>query len=501
MSSALKYLEQPQQAIAWLRERVTGQLRTDSRLVEPGDGFIAWPGGVTDGRSHVAAAIERGAVACLVEQQGVEAFSFSGPVAAFSGLKAATALIADQWLAHPSQQLQVLAVTGTNGKTSTAWWLAHALAHYQHGARQGCAMVGTLGIGVPPQVVSTGMTTPDPVCLQYAFADYVQQGVAACAIEASSIGIEEHRLDGTAIHTAVFTNFSQDHLDYHGSMQAYWQAKARLFAWPGLQAAVINVDDAHGAALAQDLQAQAQAPLEVWTVAVHAPARLQARNVRHGARGLCFEVQENTQVFTMETGLIGQYNVSNMLGVLASLRSLGIGLADAVALCADLEPVPGRMQQVAQPGQPLVVVDYAHTPDALEQALIGLQPVAQARGGQLHCVFGCGGNRDTSKRPLMGQAAQRQADVVWVTSDNPRGELPDAIVAQIVAGMQPEGVHVQVDRSQAIAQAVLAAQANDVVLLAGKGHEDYQEIMGVKHPFLDMDKARWALDQREGQNK
>lgn len=499
MSSALKHLEQLQQAVAWLRERVTGQLRTDSRLVEPGDGFIAWPGGVTDGRSHVAAAIERGALACLVEQQGVEAFSFSGPVASFSGLKAATALIADQWLAHPSQQLQVLAVTGTNGKTSTAWWMAHALAHYQHGVRQGCAMVGTLGIGVPPQVVSTGMTTPDPVCLQYAFAEYVQQGVAACAIEASSIGIEEHRLDGTAIHTAVFTNFTQDHLDYHGSMAAYWAAKAQLFAWPGLKAAVLNVDDVHGQALAQQLQAHNR--VDVWTVAVQAQARLRAQNVCHGLRGLRFDVCEGDQVFTMETGLIGQYNVSNMLGVVATLRTLGMALADAVQICADLEPVPGRMQQIAQAHQPLVVVDYAHTPDALEQAIQGLQPVAQARGGQLHCVFGCGGNRDTSKRPLMGQAAQRQADVVWVTSDNPRGEQPDAIVAQIVAGMQPEGVHVQVDRSQAIAQAVLAAQANDVVLLAGKGHEDYQEIMGVKHPFLDMDKARWALDQREGQNK
>ena len=499
MSSAPAYFEQLQQAVAWLRARVTGQLRTDSRLVQPGDGFIAWPGGVTDGRSHVAAALERGAVACLVEHQGVEAFALSGPVATFSGLKAATALIADQWLAHPSQHLQVLAVTGTNGKTSTAWWLAHALAHYQHGARKGCAMVGTLGIGVPPQVVSTGMTTPDPVCLQYAFADYVQQGIAACAIEASSIGIEEHRLDGTAIHTAVFTNFTQDHLDYHGSMAAYWASKAKLFAWQGLKAAVVNVDDAHGQTLAAQLQAQPA--LDIWTVAVDADARLRAQQVRHGSRGLRFDVCEGDQRFTMETGLIGQYNVSNMLGVLATLRTLGISLADAVQVCADLQPVPGRMEQIALANQPLVVVDYAHTPDALEQAIQGLQPVAKARGGQLHCVFGCGGNRDATKRPLMGQAAQRQADVVWVTSDNPRGEQPDAIVAQIIAGMQAEGVHVQVDRTQAITQAIASADIQDVVLLAGKGHEDYQEIMGVKHPFLDMDKAQAALALREGMNK
>ena len=500
MSNALQPLNDLPQALAWLQARVTGQLRTDSRLVEPGDGFIAWPGGVTDGRKHVASALERGAVACLVEQKGIEAFDLQGPVASFLDLKAATANIAAAWCDAPSRKLQVLAVTGTNGKTSTAWWLAHALAQYKQGGRQGCAMVGTLGIGVPPEVVTTGMTTPDPVCLQYAFADYVRQGVAACAIEASSIGIEEHRLDGTAIHTAIFTNFTQDHLDYHGSMQAYWQAKARLFDWPGLQAAVINIDDTHGQELVQRLQQDGGA-LELWTVAVEQPARLQALNVRHGQRGLSFEVKEGAQTCTMETALIGQYNVSNMLGVLAALRTLGLDLTQAVQLCSDLEPVPGRMQQIARPAQPLVVVDYAHTPDALEQAIQGLQPVARARGGRLHCVFGCGGNRDATKRPLMGQAAQRQADVVWVTSDNPRGERPEAIVADITAGMALNGVQVQVDRRQAIEQAIAQADACDVVLLAGKGHEDYQEIMGVKHPFSDMDRARDALDQREGQNK
>ena len=498
MNARPEFLHDLSQAVAWLRARVTGQLRTDSRLVQPGDGFIAWPGGVTDGRKHVASALERGAVACLVEHDGVDAFALEGPVASFLHLKAATAEIAANWCGKPSARLQVIAVTGTNGKTSTAWWLADALAQYQHGARKGCAMVGTLGMGVPPKVVSTGMTTPDPVSLQYAFADYVQQGLAACAIEASSIGIEEHRLDGTTLHTAVFTNFTQDHLDYHGSMQAYWQAKAKLFAWQGLKAAVINIDDEHGQTLAAELMSRQV--LDVWTVAVNTPARLQALHVRHGQRGLSFDVQEGTEVFSLETGLIGQYNISNMLGVLATLRALGISLADAVTICADLEPVPGRMEQVAQANQPLVVVDYAHTPDALEQALQGLQPVAQARGGKLHCVFGCGGNRDASKRPLMGQAAQRQADVVWVTSDNPRCEQPETIVAQIVAGMQREGVQVQLDRAQAIAQAIAQADVRDVVLLAGKGHEDYQEVQGVKYPFWDMEKALAALAQREGQN-
>lgn len=497
--STLHTLTSLQEAVQWLRSRVTGQLRTDSREVQPGDGFIAWPGGVTDGRAFVASALERGAAACLVEQDGVDAFALQGDaVAAYPGLKAATGAIADLWFERPSDALTVVAVTGTNGKTSTAWWLAHALSNWELHQRTGCALVGTLGIGVPPALVSTGMTTPDPVCLQQAFRSYIDQGLAACAIEASSIGIEEHRLDGTRIRCAIFTNFTQDHLDYHGSMEAYWAAKAKLFAWEGLQTAVINIDDVHGAALAGQLSAAGQ--LDVWTLSIHQPARLWARDIGHSTEGLRFTVVEGDAAVPLQTQVVGHYNISNLLGVIATLRSLGMSLAQAVHACAHLEPVPGRMQQIALPGQPLVAVDYAHTPDALEQALTALQPVARERGGQLWCVFGCGGNRDATKRPLMGQAAQRQADRVLVTSDNPRGEVPQAIVEQIVAGMQP-GVQVQVDRATAIAQAIAQAVPEDVVLLAGKGHEDYQEVMGVKRPFSDMAEAQRALAAREGQTK
>ena len=499
--STLHTLSTAEQAVQWLRGRVTGTLRTDSRQVQPGDGFIAWPGGVTDGRAYVASALERGAAACLVEREGAEAFPLQGDaVAALSGLKAATGDIADLWFDRPSDALTVLAVTGTNGKTSTAWWLAHALSNWELHQRTGCALVGTLGIGVPPALVSTGMTTPDPVCLQEAFRSYVDQGLAACAIEASSIGIEEHRLDGTRIRCAIFTNFTQDHLDYHGGMEAYWAAKAKLFAWKGLQTAVINVDDAHGAALAQQLAVQGL--LDVWTLSIQQPARLWARNIGHSTEGLRFTVVEGDTAVPLQTQVVGHYNISNLLGVIATLRSLGMPLAQAVQACAHLEPVPGRMQQMALPGQPLVAVDYAHTPDALEQALTALQPVARERGGQLWCVFGCGGNRDATKRPLMGQAAQRQADVVLVTSDNPRGEAPQAIVDQITAGMQPRpSLLVEVDRAAAIAQAIAQAAPHDVVLLAGKGHEDYQEVMGVKRPFSDMAEAQRALAAREGQAK
>lgn len=499
--SSLHTLSSPKEAVQWLRSRVTGTLRTDSRQVQPGDGFIAWPGGVTDGRAYVASALARGATACLVEGHGVESFALTGAaVASFSGLKAATGDIADLWFAQPSDALTVVAITGTNGKTSTAWWLALALSEWKRSAQSGCALVGTLGVGVPPVLESTGMTTPDPVCLQEAFRQFVDQGVAACAIEASSIGIEEHRLDGTRIRSAIFTNFTQDHLDYHGSMEAYWASKARLFSWQGLQTAVINIDDAHGAALAKQLQAQGV--LDVWTLSIHQPARLWAQDIGHHAAGLRFTVVEGDRAIPLQTQVVGHYNISNLLGVIAALRSLAMSLADAVQVCTHLQPVPGRMQQIAQPGQPLVAVDYAHTPDALEQALQALQPTARERGGQLWCVFGCGGNRDASKRPLMGQAAQRQANRMVVTSDNPRDEVPQAIVDQITAGMQMQaGVSVQVDRAAAIAQAIAQAAPQDVVLLAGKGHEDYQEVAGIKRPFSDMAEAQQALAARQGQAK
>ena len=497
MSTPIQILNNAAEAVAWLRSRVQGDLQTDSRKVKAGDAFVAWPGAATDGRAYVGKAVEQGAAAVLVEAEGLQAFDLSGDrIAALKGLKAATGLIADQWFAHPSGELDVLAVTGTNGKTTTAWWLAHALSKVTLNARTGCALVGTLGVGVPPALESTGMTTPDPVLLQRAFRSYADQGLAACAIEASSIGIAEHRLDGSKIRVALFTNFTQDHLDYHGSMDAYWQAKAQLFDWPGLPAAVVNIDDAHGARLWARLQGRA---MDVWSVSIQGPARLQAKDIGLGDEGLSFTVLEAGHSLRMNTRLVGQYNVSNLLGVLAALRCLGLTLEQAVQACAHLEPVPGRMQQIVKPGLPLVAVDYAHTPDALEKALRALQPAARQRQGKLWCVFGCGGDRDNSKRPLMGRAAQANADGVFVTSDNPRSEVPESIIDQILVGMQAgEALHVQADRAAAIAQAIARADARDVVLIAGKGHEDYQETMGVRHPFSDMAEAHKALAAREG---
>lgn len=491
-------LQSVHDAVAWLRERVTGTLQTDSRQIRPGDGFIAWPGAATDGRAYIGDALSRGAVACLAEHEGVEAFALQGlPVAALHGLKAATGLIAADWFDQPTQRLDVLAVTGTNGKTSTSWWLAEALNVLSKNeliAQGGCALVGTLGMGTPPALTSTGMTTPDPVRLQRAFQQFADAGRTACAIEASSIGLAEHRMAGTRIRVALFTNFTQDHLDYHPGMAAYWQAKSVLFDWPGLQAAVVNIDDARGAELHATL---ADRLLDLWSVSITGPARLAARDISMGEGGLRFTVAEGVHSHVLQTRVIGQYNVSNLLGVLAGLRALGVPLQHALYACAQLSPVQGRMEQIHHPGQPLVAVDYAHTPDALDKALQALRPIAQERGGQLWCVFGCGGDRDAGKRPLMGAVAQHHADRVVVTSDNPRSEDPAAILHQILQGtIAGNTVRAEPDRAAAIALAIAEAAPADVVLIAGKGHEDTQETAGVRQPFSDMAHAQTALQAR-----
>ncbi|RZI75042.1 MAG: UDP-N-acetylmuramoyl-L-alanyl-D-glutamate--2,6-diaminopimelate ligase, partial [Variovorax sp.] len=355
------------------------------------------------------------------------------------------------------------------------------------------------GIGVPPDLTYTGLTTPDPVMLQRELRGFVARGFGACAIEASSIGIAERRLDGCEIRVAVFTNFTQDHLDYHGSMDAYWQAKAELFRWPGLRAAVVNIDDLHGATLVANLLDTGAGALDVWTVsAAGAPARLVARDIGYGIDGLRFSVAEQGGgVEQLSTQLIGEYNVANLLGVIGALRSLGLSLTDAVQACTDLGSVPGRMERITAPGQPLAVVDYAHTPDALDKALAGLRPLAKQRGGALWCVFGCGGDRDPIKRPMMAAVVEKQADRVVVTSDNPRSENPSAIISQILLGLaRPEAAQVESDRARAIAGTLAQAAPEDVVLLAGRGHEAWQEIGGEKIAFSDRVHAADALARR-----
>ncbi|MDE2083177.1 MAG: UDP-N-acetylmuramoyl-L-alanyl-D-glutamate--2,6-diaminopimelate ligase [Burkholderiales bacterium] len=494
--AALPSLPTAQAAADWLAARGCAGLATDSRAVRRGQGFLAWPGRASDGRRYVGAALEAGAAACLVEAAGAAAFGFDDPrIAAVPGLQAAAGPIADAHYRHPSRALTVVATTGTNGKTSTAWWTAQALTAL---GRRG-AVIGTLGAGVPDALQPTGLTTPDAVALQATLRRFVDAGYAACALEASSIGLVEHRLAGTQIDVALFTNLTRDHLDFHGSMAAYAEAKRRLFRWPGLRAAVLNIDDAEGAALAEALRGSG---IDVWTVSLQRPARLQAGPRRYEGDGLAFEVSGEpggpgaAAAVPVRSRLVGEFNASNLLVVIGGLCALGHPLADAAAAAAGVTPVPGRLQRVPG-GPPEVVVDYAHTPDALLQVLQALRPLAAARGGRLWCVFGCGGNRDATKRPLMGAIAAAGADRVVLTSDNPRDESPAAILAQIRAGIAaPQAVEVIADRHAAIAHAVAQAAAADVVLLAGKGHETTQEAAGVKRPFSDLDEAAGALRRR-----
>lgn len=495
-------LKSPAEAARWLRTHVRGALHADSRQVLAGDGFVAWPGARADARRFVGAALAAGAAACLVEREGVAGLVLpeSDRVLPYEGLKVACGEIADIFYDHPSRALRVVAVTGTNGKTSTTWWLTAALSALEHPQLSPCALVGTLGTGQLGALEPTDLTTPDPVRLQARLADFVRDGVWSCALEASSIGLAEHRLAGTRVEVAVFTNFTRDHLDYHHDMATYWQAKRMLFETPELRAAVINLDDAKGGELVEHVRARG---LDVWSVSLQGRpgARLFASGLeRTASGGLRWRVHEGERIVEIETELVAEYNAANVMGVLGALRALQVPLADAVQACAELPPVPARLEHVAVPGMPLAIIDFAHTPDALQHVLDALRPLARQRHGRLWCLFGCGGNRDASKRPLMAAVAEALADQVVITSDNPRDEEPLAIMLQIKAGLRrPGDVRVDPDRAHAIRHVLMhEAAAADVVLIAGKGHESYQEIAGKKWPFSDRSHARAALRARAG---
>jgi len=495
----------------WLRGVLPAgaALVADSRRIAPGDAFFAFPGERTDGRAHVAQAVARGAAAVVAEAgAGGGSAPLAVPSRAVVGLRALAGPVADAFHDRPTARIQVVAVTGTNGKTSCSQWIAQGL----HAAGRRVAVVGTLGAAVlgergAPEPDDPGLTTPDALALQTLFARFAGRGVDVAAIEASSIGLHQHRLDGTRIAVAVFTNLTRDHLDYHGTMDAYALAKARLFGWPGLRAVVVNLDDPHHATML----AQAAPGVERIGVRIadggDAAARpaaggrvdreLVAVGVVAGARGMRIAIDGHWGAATVDTPLLGRFNASNLLAVAAAWLALGMPFAEACDRLARLAPVPGRLQAVGTgDGVPLAVVDYAHTPDALAGALDALRPVARARGGALWCVFGAGGDRDPGKRPLMGEAARRGADRVVLTSDNPRGEPPEAILDAIQLGLAAAPALRDADRARAIADALALASAEDVVLIAGKGHEPYQEIAGRRHPFDDAEHAARALARR-----
>ncbi|MFN2643906.1 MAG: UDP-N-acetylmuramoyl-L-alanyl-D-glutamate--2,6-diaminopimelate ligase [Burkholderiales bacterium] len=463
---------------------VIERLSADSRRCAPGTAFFAYPGEKADGRRFIEKAVSRGASAVLWEAENFEWPSACRvPNVAVHGLKRQAGVLAGRFYGEPSQSLWVCGVTGTNGKTSSSHWIAAALE--ASGVHAG--VIGTLGSGFPGSLRDLGNTTPDALELQATLKDLRSAGAAVIAMEVSSHGLVQGRVNGVRFACAVFTNLSHDHLDYHGSMQAYGEAKAELFAMPGLQHVVLNLDDDFGRVLAARIAGRVHS-IGFSLEHCEAPAPVDEFVALEGN-----EVVGSRGRAVFATRQVGRFNRSNALGVLGALLAYGVDFTEAVRLVAALPDVPGRMETIAE--RPLVIVDYAHTPDALEKVLGALAPLARSRGGRLSVVFGAGGDRDPAKRPRMGEVAERLADRVLITSDNPRSEDPLAIIAAIAAGMRSRAAE-EPDRARAIERAVLEAAPEDVVLVAGKGHENYQEIAGKRLAFSDQAVARAALARR-----
>lgn len=669
--NGLKGLVEPTELVAWLREHLpaTGRLVSDSRRVGKGDAFFALHGRRQDGSTFIAQAVQQGAAAVVVaipaqacqaedaaegdvaqaEHAACGNFDYfrnlptlpagiQVPVCYVPCLGTQLGALADEYYDHPSQVLDVVAVTGTNGKTSTTHWIAQGVndrlartgdaqavdantpsrpaasastqrpaefaglvialdgdadAAMQPGRGRG-VVIGTNGVGTPGALEYIGLTTPDPLTLQTLFQQFradAQAPVGVVAMEASSIGLVQGRMQGTCIHTAVFTNLTRDHLDYHGSMQAYGAAKVGLFSWPTLQAAVVNLGDPLATEIIEVLHRHPAAPriIGYWVNNAHgapqagqADAAFQAMDddararlrrfyelamrcdevlelaldrdssqhvlmmfpgsvvktllqqpeaavapVSTGGEGAVHARQQRLQamfrnVATLRLNVLGRFNMENALAAAGSWRSLGWNFPAIVEGLHQLHPVPGRMEIVGLPAAqvsgadeaapapaisstacPLVVVDYAHTPDALTNVLTALRDIAEQRGGQLCCVFGAGGNRDRGKRPEMARAVEAVADRVVVTSDNPRDEDPAQIIADVCQGLSKPAWRTEADRRVAIDAAIAQAAPADVVLIAGKGRETTQEIAGVFHPFSDPEIAaqalasHWALKTRE----
>jgi UDP-N-acetylmuramoyl-L-alanyl-D-glutamate--2,6-diaminopimelate ligase len=463
---------------------VTG-LVLDSRDVQPGDAFVAIAGFGAHGLLFVDQARTAGASAILFEPPASDEIPAPADAIAVPGLRVRMGAMADQFHGQPSRAMTMVGVTGTSGKTSTVQLLAQAWTLL--GIRSGT--VGTLGAGLYGEAVATGFTTPLVLQMHALLAQLRDAGARAVAMEVSSHALDQGRVDAVHYDVAVFTNLTRDHLDYHGDMASYGAAKAKLFARPGLRAAVINLDDAFGREL---LAALPEGVRGIGTSSQGAQAEVRAENVTLAADGLAFDLVVGDARRPLRSPLLGRFNIDNLVAVAGVLHVLG-ETPDAIAgVLAQLQPIPGRMNRLGGDGVlPLVVVDYSHKPDALQQALSSLRGHLR---GRLTCVFGCGGERDTGKRPQMAAIAEAAAESVIVTDDNPRGEDGDAIVADIMAGFaDPTKVLVERDRRKAIERAIGAAGPQDIVLVAGKGHETYQEVAGVKHPFDDSEVARGAL--------
>ena len=463
-------------------------ITADSRKVAQGSLFLAYPGEKIDGRNFIADAIKNGASAVLWDLD-----DFSWPAEwtveniGIKNLRLQAGNIAAQFYKKPSSKLWTIGVTGTNGKTSITQWLSQCFNFINRKT----AVIGTLGNGFSEQLSETSNTTPDAILLQWMLADYLKQGAQVVALEVSSHGLHQGRVNGVEFDIAILSNLSRDHLDYHSTLEEYAAAKRRLFTSLGLKTSILNCDDDFGLQIEEDLK--------------HAGATVVTYGIDHGdVRATKLHFENTFFSFVADTpqgkaevraNLIGRFNVYNVLAVLATLLASNVSLKDAVEAISHIQSAPGRMQQLGGDKLPMVVVDYAHTPDALEKVLTTLK-AQKKQGAKLICVFGCGGNRDAGKRELMGKIASDLADAVVVTSDNPRHENKRKIINEILQGMQGNYL-IEQDRAKAIKVGIFAAKSGDIVLIAGKGHEQYQEIKDKKHHFSDLEQTQKVLKKYE----
>lgn len=467
----------------------------DSRQVSAGDVFLACAGFAVDGRDYIDQAIAAGAVAVLAEQndQWANYSERNGvPVLVVENLSQKISGIAGQFFDHPSKQLPVLAVTGTNGKTSCTQLLMQLL----NAMNKSCAVIGTLGTGADGAMEAGINTTPSAVAIQKLLATWLAQGISTVAMEVSSHGLEQGRVQALQFELALFTNLSRDHLDYHGSMQAYAEAKARLFKQPGLKRAVINIDDSFSETLLNIIADDVEVIRYSVDAAKDAARRIDVwvENISYHPDGVSAQFHSPWGEFELHSPLLGDFNLSNVVAAVSGLGAQGYPVATVIESLKALGTIAGRMEKISATADINVVVDYAHTPDALEKALVAIR---QHSDGDVWCVFGCGGDRDQGKRPQMGEMVQRYADHIVVTSDNPRHEQASDIINEILGGIDCPSL-VEEDRAIAIEFAISNAKAGDCVLIAGKGHEDYQQVGDLRIPFSDIKQARLALAERAG---
>ena len=454
----------------------SNRLCIDSRKLQKGDIFCAYPGVSMDGRNFIDHAINSGTSLVLYEAGYLSHISV--PSIPIKNLAQFIGVMASEQLDSPSNKVYVIGVTGTNGKTSICHWLNQAYSLLSNKV----AIIGTTGCGVYPQLNDYASTTPAPILLQYLFSEFVKNDVGIVAMEVSSHALVQGRVNGTKFKQAIFTNLTQDHLDYHNTMEDYYQAKKQLFVWDGLESIIINTDDDYGLRLYGEISNKSL----ICSYGINKNADVRAKNITTDLSGVHFDLMYKNKLSHIKTNIIGEFNVSNMLAVVASLVMRNIAFENVVQILNQLNSVTGRMEAIKLNNCPLVIVDFAHTPDALFKALQTLKNIRSC--GELYCIFGCGGNRDKTKRPLMGKIASELADKVIVTSDNPRNEDPSDITDDILAGiLLRKNVTVIIDRKTAILQSIKNAKCNDIILIAGKGHENYQEIGDVKHHFSDQE--------------